>query len=227
MNVLKDYIILMCFALLLFNCSQPNELEEPIEKDKQKYSIPDSIILKSNMVIISRVGQKFFDSYIKLDSSISKFSPPDSFCIKNPSHCAEYLVRPFYSMVYKFNVTGDKDFNAFIEFVVDTNGVVVPSRPVFGIPNCPNNDCWDYFHVITKERAIEIAKQNGFEEGIRDWVIKFHFYPGNLNNYVWEIRNTLTEDNFAPNQYKASGKGLLINAIDGSVFQVFNWFAIT
>jgi hypothetical protein len=227
MGELKYYIILICFALSLFNCSQPNELDKPIEKNKKNYSIPDSIIQKSNMVIISKVGQTFFDLYIKLDSSISKFSPPDSFCIKNPSSCAEYLVRPYYYMVYKFNLTNNKDFSTFIEFVVDTNGIVVPSRPVFGIPNCPNNNCWGSFQIITKEKAIEIAREKGLEEGIKEWVVKFHFYAGTFNNYVWEIKNTLTEDKSVPNQYKASGKTFLINATDGSIFQVSNWFIIS
>lgn len=226
MNEVKYYIVLFCFGLLFFNCSQPNELDEPIEKKLSKYSIPDSIIHKSNMVIISKVGQPFFDSYIKLDSSNSKFSLPDSFCIKNPSSCADFLVRPYYFMVYRFNFSNNKDYSAFIEFVVDTNGIVVPSRPVFGIPNCPNNNCWGSFQIITKEKAIEIAKQYGFEEGIKEWTVKFHYSAGPINNYVWSIQNTLTEDKSTPNQYRASGKALIINAVDGSIIQVSVWIII-
>ncbi|MBI5418282.1 hypothetical protein HZA55_10135 [Candidatus Poribacteria bacterium] len=227
MNELKYYIILICLALLLFNCSQPNELDEPIEKDKQNYSIPDSIIQKSNMIIISRVGQKFFDSYIKLDSSVSKFSPPDSFCIKNPSRCADLNLIPHYNMVYKLKMLDNKYINTFIEFVVDTCGDLVLSGGLGGMPKCPNNDCWGNFPVISKERAIEIAKENGLEEGIKEWEIKFHFFYGTFNDYVWEIKNTLIEEKYTPSQYKSSGKGLLINASDGSIFQSFGWMIIT
>jgi hypothetical protein len=227
MNGLKNIIILVGFALMLFNCSQPSELREPVEKKMSKYSIPDSIIHKSNMIIISKVVQIFFDSYIKLDSNNSKYSPPDSICIKHPSNCADYLVRPFYQMEYKFNPTNDNNSNTYIEFVLDINGIVVPNQPLFGIPNCPNNNCWDNFQIITIEKAIEIAKQNGFEEGIKDWSISFHFYAGALNNYVWEISNTLTEDKSVPNQYLASGKVLLINAMDGSIFQLSGWMITT
>ena len=223
MNQLKYFIVLVCFTLLLFNCTQTNELTPPIEKVKQKYSIPDSIIHKSNMIIISKVGQTFFDSYIKLDSNKSNYYPPDTFCIKHPASCADYLVKPSYLMSYKFSFLNNKDYNTLIEFVVDANGTVVSGLSDFGVPSCPNNDCWNNFHVITKEKAIEIAKQNGLEVGLKDWVISFHFYSGTLNNYVWDISNTLKIDNPIAMQYSASGRTFLINAIDGSVFKILGW----
>jgi len=117
MNGLKNNVILICFALMLFNCSQPSELREPVEKIVSKYSIPDSIIHKSNMIIISKVGQIFFDSYIKLDSSKSRYSPHDPFCVKNPTNCADYLVRPFYKMEYKFNPTNDNNSNTYMNLL--------------------------------------------------------------------------------------------------------------
>lgn len=227
MKEIKYSIILICFALLLFNCSQPNALEEPIEKAKQIISVPDYIIYKSNSVIISKVGQKFFDSYITLDSINSKFSLPDSFCVKNPSRCADLNLIPHYRMVYKFIIPDNKYVNAFIEFVVDTCGIIVPSGGLGGIPKCPNNDCWGIFPIITIDKAVAIARENGLEQGIKEWVIKFHFYYGTFNDYVWEIKNTLTEDKSSPNQYKSTGKGLLINASDGSIFQSFGWMIMT
>lgn len=227
MKGLRNLTALICFALLIFSCSQPNEIDKPVEKAKQKYSIPDTVIYKSNMVIISKVGQAFFNTYIKLDYNRSKFSLPDSFCIKNPSQCADYLARPYYHMVYKFNPAGIEDYNNFIEIVVDTNGVVVPSRPVFGIPSCPNNNCWGNFQIITKEKAVELARQNGLEEGINEWTVSFHFYAGTFNNYVWEIKTTLMEDKSVPSQFLAKGKTILLNAVDGSVFLKSNWTIVT
>ena len=227
MKGVRNLTVLIFSALFIFSCSQPNEIDKPVEKAKAKYSIPDSVIYKSNLVIISKVGRAFFNSYIKLDSSSSKFSLPDSFCIKNPSRCADYLARPYYYMVYKFTPAGCEDYKNFIEIVVDTNGVVVPSRPVFGIPGCPSNNCWGSFQIIEKEKAVEIARQNGLEEGIKEWTVSFHFYAGTFNNYVWEIKNTLMEDKSVPSQYLAKGKTFLVNAMDGSIFKISNWTIVT
>lgn len=60
MKGLINSTVLICFSLLIFSCSQPNEIDKPVEKAKPKYSIPDSIIYKSNQVIISKVGLAFF-----------------------------------------------------------------------------------------------------------------------------------------------------------------------
>lgn len=216
MSYAKTYLILLSIIFLIIQCSQPNDVED--KKAAMKYAIPDSIIKKMNNVILSKVGQKFFDNYIKFDSSRSRFSQPDSFCIKNPSRCSDFLLKPHFYLEYNFVIPENKYLDTYIEFVTDTTGKVVKDREVWGIPECPNNDCWERFPLISKEKAIQIAQENNLEQGIKEWQIKLHYYGGALKDYVWEILSTLLEE-----KYHSRGNGLLINASDGSIFESFGW----
>lgn len=222
----KYYFSLLLFSLLFCYCSEISEVEDrpqiKIDDGVQLIAIiPDTIILKANDFIISRVGEQFFNSYIKYDSKNSRFSPADSFCIEHPSSCAEFLLKPHYYFVYTFKIP-ERDFvDEIIEFVTDTLGNVVSSRDVFGIPECPNNNCWNNFPLIEKDEAVSIAQNNGLEEGIKEWSVSFHFYAGEFDNYVWEVSNTLYQSSS-----ESGGKTLLIDASNGKIFQSANWISM-
>jgi hypothetical protein len=224
MKVKKHYFAFLLFSLLFCYCSEISEVEDKpqikIDDNQAIPIIPDSIITKANNFIISKVGEQFFNSYIKYDLEKSRYSPADSFCIEHPSSCAEFLLKPHYYFVYNF-IIPEKDYvDEIIEFVTDTNGNVVPSREAYGIPRCMNNNCWENFPLIEKDEAITIAQNNGLEEGIKDWIVSFHFYAGEFENYVWEVSNTLYQSSS-----ESGGKTLLIDASNGEVIQSSNWIA--
>ena len=222
----KYYFGFLLFLLLFCYCSEISEVDDKpktkIDDDVQFIAIiPDTIISKGNNFIISRVGEQFFNSYIKYDSEKSRYSPADSFCIEHPSSCAEFLLKPHYYFVYTFKIP-EKDFvDEIIEFVTDTLGNVVSSRDAFGIPECPYNDCWNNFPLIENDDAVTIAQNNGLEQGIRDWSISFHFYAGEFDNYVWEVSNTLYQSSS-----ESGGKTILIDASNGEIVQSSNWISI-
>jgi len=222
----KYYFIFLFLPLLFCYCSKSTEVEDKpqVKIDDGSLSIqiiPDSIISKANNFIISKVGEQFFNSYIKYDSNNSRYSPADSFCVEHPSSCAEYLLKPYYNFVYKFKIPEKEFVDEIIEFVTDTLGNVVLSREVFGIPKCPTNDCWDNFPLIEKDEAITIAQSKGLEEGIRDWSVSFHFYAGEYDNYVWEMSNTLYQSSS-----ESRGKTLLVSADNGKIVQSSSWISM-
>ena len=218
----KYFFSLLLFPLLFCCCTEISDVEDsPVKIDDGVQAIqviPDSIITNANNFVTSKVGEQFFNSYIKYDSEKSRYSPADSFCIEHPESCAESLLKPHYNFVYNFKIPGKDYVDEIIEFVTDTNGDVVSSREVFGIPKCTSNDCWENFTLIGSDEAITIAKNNGLEEGIRDWKVSFHFYAGEYDNYVWEVSNTLYQSSS-----ESGGKTFLIGANNGEVVQTSSW----
>lgn len=225
MRLIKYSLIFVFFSFLLHSCSDIIEVEEnPQIKISDPQAIPvisDSIINKANSYIISKVGEQFFNSHIKYDSEKSRFSQADSFCIKNPSSCAEFLLKPHYYLVYSFRISENEFVDEMIEFITDSLGNVVSSREAFGIPQCPDNNCWDNFTLINRDDAISIAKSSGFEDGINEWSVKFHFYAGTYNNYVWQINNTIYQSDF-----ESGGQSIMIEANNGEIIEALNWTAI-
>jgi hypothetical protein len=225
LKVKKYYFALLLLSLLFSHCSEISEVEDKkvkIDDDVQAILIiPDSIISIADDFIISKVGEQFFNSYIKYNSVKSRYSLADSFCIEHPSSCADFLLEPHYYFVYDFKMP-EKDFvDEFIEFVTDTTGNMVPSEDVFGIPKCSNNDCWNNFPLIERDEAVTVAQNNRLEEGISDWRVSFHFYGSEFDNYVWEVSNTLYQSSS-----ESGGKTLLIDASNGEVIQSSNWIAV-
>ena len=83
------------------------------------------------------------------------------------------------------------------------------------LPNCvaDNTKCMPF--QITKERAIEIAKNSGAFDGADKYTVKIHFFYGNINSYVWDITT-----------YKSAlnGKAAIISLSTGSLLvPVADW----
>ena len=203
-------------SLILFNEGDNTAFEFSVSDNSELTVIPDSIIARASQYIISRVGELFFDSYIAFDSSRSRYYPPNEHCIQNPSSCAEYRQFPRFLMVYSFRIPELSFVDETIFFLVDTLGNVIEEREPGGIPNCPNNDCWDNFNVIDESEAIAIAQNAGLEPGIREWRTSFHYYYGDIDDYVWTVDNTMYESSS-----RGSGNGVLINAYSGVVIQFY------
>jgi hypothetical protein len=178
----------------------------------------------TNNYIKSKVGVKYFDEYIKYDVVNSAFRLPNNH-IKLPAACIEYIRKTHYFFVYNLLVSDIEDITADIEIITDTEGNLISECFIDKIPKCPDNNCWEYFPIVNKDDATLIAKKAAFEEGIRDWRISFYYYKDDFNDYVWEIKNTLTMGDKDKHR-GASGKSLLISANDGSIIREYGWGTI-
>lgn len=160
--------------------------------------IPDSILDKGNKVLIEQVGEKYFNSYMRIDYAESKFSEPN------------------YLMVYRFFIPEKPFVNVYIRFTLDNNGNIVESEEIIGIPRCAASpeDCE---FGVNKESAKEIATNNGFEEGIDDWIIAFRWHK-EMGIYVWHILNILNET-----ESYSSGKEIIIDPNSGEVYEINEW----
>ena len=114
----------------------------------------------------------------------------------------------------------------FIEFVLDSTGSLVIEREPDGIPQCPYNNCMDFFPVIDSLQAVQIAKNEGFESGIREWEVSFYFFSGDIKDYVWNIRITTYERYEESILVEAGGKSIIIHATTGEVLKVSGWIFI-
>lgn len=219
------YLILSFSLISFFICC--NKTTEPVVENidpiEEIIPLPDSIIDKANIFLISFVGDQFFNSYISYDSTSSKFWPPNSFCIRNPESCAEFLLYPHYFIVYKLKMPHLSFVNEYIEFVLDSVGNLIEERESMGIPQCPSNICWNYFPVIDSLQAVQIAQNARLEAGIRDWFYSFHYYGGDIKDYVWNIKNTTYEEYKDSKLIKVSGKSIIIHARTGEVIKISSW----
>lgn len=191
-------IMTFLFGLLLLinyscTCSSCNNEES---------TIPYSILSKTDLYIANYTGTSFFQNYIKPDFSKSK------------------KVDNGYFLVYNLFMPEKPFVKGEIRFTVDTLGNVNTDTEVYGIPLCKEfpEDC--EFN-IDQEMARKIAKENGLEEGIKEW--KFGFlYDAVYKKYVWHVLATLSESE-GEYGYRASGKELIISPATGEILQKNDW----
>ncbi len=186
-------IILLSFSSLLYygcGCRTCN--------DEFVSDIPDTILEKGNKFIIEQTGENYFNSYMRIDYAESKF------------------VEPYYEMAYRFYIPEKPFVNVYIRFSLDANGNIVESKEITGIPRCAASpeDCE---FSITKEKAKEIAGVEGFEEGIKEWIIAFRWHK-EMGIYVWHLLNTLTET-----ESYSSGSEMIIDPNTGEVYEINEW----
>lgn len=68
---------------------------------------------------------------------------------------------------------------------------------------------------ITKEKAVEIAKNNGaFDDCAEKYTSKIHFFYGNVNSYVWDITTYKSDLN---------GKTAIIDLNTGNLISISGW----
>lgn len=221
---LNNIIFCFLFLVIVITCNQTESSTYQFILELND-DIPDSIIQKTNNYIKSKVGGKYFNEFIKYDVSNSGLRKRRSNNRKHSSPCEKYLYKPHYYFVYNLQISKTEEISASIEFITDTLGNIIPECYVDRIPKCPENDCWDFFPLVKKEDAILIAKNGGLEEGIKDWIISFHYNLEDFEDYVWNIKSTLSRGGTYYGQ-GASGKRILISAIDGSIIRRYDWSAI-
>ena len=165
-------------------------------------TVPDKILKNSNNFIISRVGQDFFEKYIKPDFQDTK------------------EINSKYYMVYNFKISDKPYVDTKIKFTVDTTGRVIDKADITGLPDCLSNPEKCRFN-IDEEQAKKIATENNFKQGIKEWKVEFKWEP-KYNQYVWSILSTLTasQSSFG---FRGSGEILLIDPDTGNIISKDTW----
>jgi len=168
--------------------------------NKNQTEIPDKIIEESNKFITSQTGEEFFNNNISLNQHKT---------IKRDNG---------YIMVYDFRISGKEYVNKEISFRVDSAGNIMKEKDIKGIPDCLNNNC-DF--SIDELKAKQIAADNNFEKGIKDWKTDF-VWNEEHGQYVWAIQSTTFESNGLQG-YRGGGEIIFIDASSGKVLDTKGW----
>lgn len=173
------------------------------DSGKQREAIvPFEVLHKANVFIISKTGLEFFTNYIATNFAKSKYIPP------------------YYEVAYNLYIPEKPYVNALITFTVDGNGNVIKDRDIIGIPNCKNKPAQCNWQ-IDKDTAINIAEENGFAKGIKEWQVKFIWNP-ERQIYVWYILSTIRE--FTGDYgYRGIGKEMIIDPANGEMLALNDW----
>lgn len=200
-SILKSSIILS-IILILMSISLLMSCKCRACEDKEEGTVPLEVLAKADSFIIASTGKGLFQDYITPDFARTKHTPP------------------YYEMAYKFFMPDKPYVNATIKFTVDSTGNILKNRDIVGIPRCLNfpEEC-DF--NIDEQTAKQIASNMGLEEGVREWDIGF-MWDFKMERYVWRILSTLSEMGNEEN-YRASGKEMLINPNTGDVLALNDW----
>jgi hypothetical protein len=125
-----------------------------------------------------------------------------------------------YLMVYNFSVPDKQGIEGEIRFNIDEDGNIIKDKEIFGIPDCSANP-GDCMFSISAEQAVNIAKNNELNEGMRNWDVNFK-WSSNHKKYVWEILSVLSEVK-GEGFYRATGQTMLINPNTGEVIETSEW----
>jgi Peptidase propeptide and YPEB domain len=164
--------------------------------------IPKQVLNRSNHFIISKVGQDYFDKYIKPDYQDTR---------KISSH---------YDMVYSFKIPDKPYVNTKIKFSVDTTGQLLNKESVIGLPDCLSNPEKCEFN-IDEEQAKAIAEKNDLKQGIKDWKVEFK-WESKYNQYVWSILSTFQEAQGSFG-FRGNGEIMLIDPNTGDIISQNPW----
>lgn len=184
----------ICLIVYSCSCSSCAKNEE--------VTVPLDILKKANDFVISKTGEEFYSKYISPDFTRTKHTPP------------------YYEMYYRMYMPEKPYVNTKIYFTMDSTGNVVEKNDILGIPECvktPSQCEWE----IDKSRAVEIAKKNNLEAGIKDWQVGFIWNP-ERKIYVWHILSTIREfqGEFG---YRGNGKEMIIDPVTGELLAVNDW----
>jgi len=168
--------------------------------NKTQTKVPYKILEKSNQFIISKTGEEFFKNNIFLNQD------------KTVKRDTGYII------VYDFRIPGKEYVNEEISFMVDSAGNLVNKKDIKGIPDCLNNNC-DF--SINESKAKQIAADNHFEKGIKDWKTDF-VWNEEHEKYVWAIQSTTFETEGAQG-YRGGGEIIFIDASSGKVLDTKGW----
>lgn len=171
------------------------------------------------------VGRSFASRYVTRDTTAAIYIPAESLETDRRYRRSSWPgpKRPYWSFRFQFRMAAKPWVDEIIVVNVHPDGSPVadisetgrplPEGGIQGIGDCAAHPERCVF-PIDRERAIQIARQSGFEEGIAPWKTDFHWYHGADGRFVWLITNQLREN---------GGKDLVIDANTGAVFKRLEW----
>lgn len=167
--------------------------------------LPDSILMKAEQFIVSRIGQDRFDRYISFRFGI--LFQADQWCLDHPGSCSAFLSVPNYLMVYQWSIPELTPTPIDAEFALDADGNVVPDRSVDGFPDCMNEPGECMF--LSEAEARQIAVQAGFRTDV-PWRLSVNWDP--KNGFIWVV--------------EAAADFIVIDANTGEVLGTFTTAAV-
>lgn len=198
LNAIAASFLLFTFYFILVSCSGSSCCKQ----NNHTTGIPQDILERGNRFIISKTGEDFFNKYIQPDLLTSKELSPGFF------------------LAYNFNIPEKPHVKGTIRFTVDSLGKILTDREISGIPDCTTSPGECDFD-IDESRAIEIAKQNGLEPGIKEWKRNF-IWNAQFDKYVWQILNTQNESEGGYGK-RANGREMIIDTGTGEVLANNEW----
>ncbi|MFO7524540.1 MAG: hypothetical protein R6W68_03735 [Ignavibacteriaceae bacterium] len=198
LNAVLSVFLLFTLFFFLVSCSGSSCCKH----NTNTTSIPQDIFEKGNQFIISKTGEDFFNKYIQPDLSSSK------------------EISSGYFLAYSFNIPEKPHVKGIIRFTVDSLGIILTDREISGIPDCMTSPGECDFNT-DEEMAIEIAKQNGLEPGIKGWKRNF-IWDAQFDKYVWQILNTHNESEGGYGK-RANGREMIIDPGTGEVLAINEW----
>lgn len=164
---------------------------------------PDWIINKSEEYLIRNFGESYFKEHFELRSA--ETIPYEAHSdLKNDKYCISF----FYNIKIK-------DFSSYyiVATYHDSLGNIVRDEGVVEV--YPNPHLGMPFKV-TDTLAVKTAQNYGLEPGISPWKIRFYYFYGDLNKYIWNVKNFL-------NKYE--GKSLIIDSNENIVLKESYWLS--
>ena len=202
-------VVLLCAAAP--SASVETVLPVPPKTDGR---IPQEILASAREYVISRVGESFFESYMKWKPGRSCYLPVNPRNLADPDGCSPYLLVPRYRIAYDLHIPEKPWVHQTVWFFIYEDGGWVKDPTIqCGLPDCVAHPEECEF-PIDGDDAKRIAEQAGLEAGLEDWRIGFIWWGAEYQTYVWQVHNTLT---------KRSGRTLVLDANTGEVLHVGEW----
>ncbi len=180
----------------------------------QDYHLPLKVKNKVDSLIIKYTGKEFYYNNYTIDTV--RYLPGLPEC----QNC-----KPRYYITWIFKIKNKPFINERVGFPIDTCGNLVLKRrrhkPAFypeGFPDCLKNPEKCQFSIDSL-KAVSIANSYGFEKGLEKWEISFHWYGGEILDYVWVIQNTLE----ILKNGSRKGKVIIIDSNNGKILSESFW----
>jgi hypothetical protein len=152
----------------------------------------DALISAAEEFLRSKFGDDYFSKYLSFNSV-------------NGS-----------TVVYDYRITvGNYSKTERVAVHFDKNGNIAGSE---GVVDCVKDSSKCMPFEIDREKAIEIAKEAGLEEGTIGYGADMQ-YSGKAGSYVWDVRSLTKELEKPPEE----GDGVWIDPVTGEVKEIFKF----
>jgi hypothetical protein len=174
--------------------------------------IPVGVLKGARHLMVERIGTKYFQRHFQVDSTWGKrlWSKPS----------APTSRPPYWQVDFKLVMPSKPWVQWVVSLDVDSAGALASSSGISGVCDCAHHpDACAY--EVTKEAAVDAARQAGLTTGLRPWEVRFSWVSSASEPcYHWVISNTLRLD---PDSCSRDGDSMVIDAGTGKVIAKRNW----